>query len=166
MTFVSKIMSLLFNTLSKFIKAFLPRDKSLLISWLHSPSVVILEPKKIKSVTFPCFPIYMPWSNGTGCLDFSFLLSAIRMLSSASLGLLMFLPIILIPACTSSSPASLMMYSAYRLNKQGANIQPWRTPFPIWSQSIAPCPVLAVASWPAYSFLKRQVRWSGNLPYL
>ena len=50
-TFVSKIMSLLFNTLSRFVKAFLPRSNRLLISWLQSPSAVILEPKKIKSVT-------------------------------------------------------------------------------------------------------------------
>ena len=50
-TFVSKVMSLLFNTLSRFVIAFLPRSKHLLISWLHSPSTVILEPKKIKSAT-------------------------------------------------------------------------------------------------------------------
>ena len=54
-----------------------------------------------------------------------------------------------------------MMYSAYKLNKQGDNIQPWYSPFPIWNQSVVPCPVLTVASWPAYRFLKRQVRWSG-----
>ena len=53
-----------------------------------------------------------------------------------------------------------MMYSAYKLNKQGDNIQPWCTPFPIWNQSVFPCPLLTVASWPAYTFLKRQVRWS------
>ena len=53
------------------------------------------------------------------------------------------------------------MYSAYKLNKQGGNIQPWRTPLPIWNQSVVPCPVLTVASWPAYRFLKRQIRWSG-----
>ena len=46
------------------------------------------------------------------------------------------------------SPAFLMMYSAYKLNKQGDNLQPWRTPFPIWNQSVVPCPVLTVASWP------------------
>ena len=40
-------------------------------------------------------------------------------------------------------------------------MQPWCTPFPIWNQSVFPCPVLTVASWPAYRFLKRQVRWSG-----
>ena len=46
------------------------------------------------------------------------------------------------------------------MNKQGDNIQPWRSTFAIWKQSIVPCPVLTVASWPAYRFLKRQVRWS------
>ena len=60
-TFVSKVMSLLFNKLSRFVIAFLPRSKHLLISWLQSPSAVILEPKKMKSVTcFHCFPIYSP----------------------------------------------------------------------------------------------------------
>ena len=52
------------------------------------------------------------------------------------------------------------MYSAYKLNNQSDNIQPWRTPFPICNQSVVPWPVLSVASWPAYRFLKRQVRWS------
>ena len=54
------------------------------------------------------------------------------------------------------------MYSAYKLNKQGDNLQPWHTPFPIWNQSVDPCPVLTVASWPAYRFLKKQVRLSGT----
>ena len=88
-------------------------------------------------------------------------LSAIRVVSSAYLRLLIFLLEILIPACASSSMTFHMMYSAYKLNKQGDNIQPWRTPFPIWNQSVVPCPVLTVASWPAYRFLRRQVRWSG-----
>ena len=88
-------------------------------------------------------------------------LSDIRVLSSAYLRLLIFLLAILILACTSSSLAFLMMYSAYKLNKQGDNIQPWHTPFLIWNQSVVPCPVLTVASWPAYRFLRRQVRWSG-----
>ena len=91
----------------------------------------------------------------------SSLLSAIRVVSSTYLRLLIFLPAILIPACTSSSLAFRMMYSACKLNKQGYNIQPWHTPFPIWNQSVVPCPVLTVASWPAYRFLRRQVRWSG-----
>ena len=56
-----------------------------------------------------------------------------------------------------------MVYSARKLNKQGDNIQPRHTPFPIWSQSVFPCPVITVASWPAYRFLRRQVRSSGIL---
>ena len=91
----------------------------------------------------------------------SYSLSAIRVVSSSYLRLLIFLLAILIPACVSSSPAFLMMYSTYKLNKQGDIIQPWCTPFPIWNQSVVPGPVLTVASWPAYRFLKRQVRWSG-----
>ena len=53
------------------------------------------------------------------------------------------------------------MYSAYKLNKQGDNIQPWHTPFATLNQFVIPCLVLTVASWPAYRFLRRQVRWSG-----
>ena len=55
--FVGKVTSLLFNTLSRFVRAFLPRIKHLLISWLQSLSVVILEPKKIKSVTVSTFSL-------------------------------------------------------------------------------------------------------------
>ena len=55
-TFVGKVMSLLFNILSRLVITFLPRSKLLLISWLQSPSAVILEPKKLKSVLFPWFP--------------------------------------------------------------------------------------------------------------
>ena len=180
-TFVGKVMSLLFNMLSRLVITFLPRSKHLLISWLKSPSTVILEPRKIKSATVspsishevvgPDAMIFVFWMlsfKPTFSLSsftfikrlFSSSLSAIRVVSSAYLRLLIFLPAILIPACASSSPTLLMMYSAYELNKQGDNIQPWRTPFPIWNQSV-PCPVLTVASWPAYRFLKRQVRWSG-----
>ena len=59
-TFVGKVMSLLFNMLSRLVMAFLPRSKHLLISWLQSPSAVILEPKKIVCHSFHCFPIYLP----------------------------------------------------------------------------------------------------------
>ena len=58
-------------------------------------------------------------------------------------------------------PAFLMIYSPFKLNKQVDNIQPWCTPFPIWNQSVVPCPVLTVASWSALRFLKRQFKWSG-----
>jgi len=81
--------------------------------------------------------------------------------SLEGLRLMVFLLAILIPACDSSSLAFHMMYSAYKLNKQGDNIQPYHTPLPILKQSFVPCLVLSVASWPAYSFLRRQVRWSG-----
>ena len=81
-------------------------------------------------------------------------LSAIRVVSSAYLRLLIFLLEILIPTCTSSRPAFHMVYSAYKLNKQGDNIQPWHTPFPIWNQFITPCPFLTVASWPVFRFLR------------
>ena len=59
-TFVGKVMSLLFNMLSRLIITFFPRGKHLLISWLQSPSAVILEPRKIKSDCFHCSPIYLP----------------------------------------------------------------------------------------------------------
>ena len=69
-TFVCKVMSLLlFNMLSRLVIAFHPRSKHLLISWLQSPPVVILGPKKISQ----CFPIYVPWSDETGCHDLRFL---------------------------------------------------------------------------------------------
>ena len=90
----------------------------------------------------------------------SSLLSAIRVVSSAYLRLLIFLLEILISAYASSSLAFHIIYSAYKLNKQGDNIQPWRTPFSVWNQSVVLCLVLTVASWPA-RFLRRQVRWSG-----
>ena len=84
-----------------------------------------------------------------------------RVVSSAYLNLLIFLPENLISAWASSSPAFHMMDSAYNLNKQSDNIQPWHTPFPIWNQSIVPCPVLTIASWPEYRLCRRHVRWSG-----
>ena len=87
-------------------------------------------------------------------------LSAIRVVSSAYLRFLIFLLAIWIPAYASSNLEFRMMYSPCKLNEQGDNIQPWRTPFPIWNQSVVPCPVLSVASWPAHR-LVRQVRWSG-----
>ena len=180
-TFVSKVISLLFNTLSRFVIAFLLRSKHLLISWLQSPSTVILDPKKITSVTASTFslsichevmgldamilvfcmlsfkPVFSLYSFTLSKRPFSSSsLSAIRVIPSAYL-----LPAILIPVCDSPSLVFHMMYSAYKLNKQGDTIQPWHTPFPILDQSVVPCPVLTVASWPAHRFLRRQVRWSG-----
>ena len=172
--------SLLFNTLSRLVIAFIPRSKHLLISGLQSPSAVILEPKKIKFVTLFIFsPIYLPWNDGPDAMIFIFWmlsfkpnfslssftfikrlfssssLSAIRVVLSVHLRLLTFLLAILIPVWASSSLAFRMMYSACKLNKQSDNIQSWWTPFPILNQLIVPCPVLIVASWLAYRFLRK-----------
>ena len=71
-TFVGKLMSLLFNMLSRLVIAFLPRSRRLLISWLQSPSAVILEPPQNKVYhCFHYFPIFLPWSDGTGYHDLS-----------------------------------------------------------------------------------------------
>ena len=100
-TFVGKMISLLFNMLSRFLTAFLPRTKCLLISWLQSPSAVILEPKKIKSDTVSTvFPSVshewwdqMPWSSFSECWALSQLFHApLSLLSRSSLVLLHFLP--------------------------------------------------------------------------
>ena len=162
-----------------------PRSKHLLISWQQSPSAVILEPKEIVSHCFHFSPSICPEVMGLDAMIFVFWmlsfkpafslasftlikrlfsfssLSAIKVVSSPYLRLLTFPPAILIPACASSHLAFHMMYSAYNLDKQGDNIQPWCTLSPIWNQSIVSCPVLTVASRPAYRFLRRQVRWSG-----
>ena len=71
-TFVGKVMSLLFNMLSRLIITFLPRSKHLLISWLQSTFAMILEPEKV-SHCFHCFPIHLLWSDGTRCHDLRFL---------------------------------------------------------------------------------------------
>ena len=134
-TFVGKGMSLLFNTLSRFVIAFLPRSNHLLISWLQSPSAMILEPKKRKSVTASTFspsvchevigPDIMILVFKSWTLSWLFILllhphqealsssslSAIKVVSSIYLRLL-FLLAVLIPACNSSSPAFHMMCSA------------------------------------------------------
>ena len=124
-TFVGKIMSLLYNMLSRLVITFLPRSKHLLISWLQSISAVILEPKKINSDTVsssichevmgPDAMIFIFWmlsfkpTFSLSTVTFikrllsSSSLSAIRVMSSAYLRLLIFLPAILIPACASSS---------------------------------------------------------------
>ena len=129
--FVDKVMSLLFNMLSMLVIAFIPRSKCILISWLQSPSTVILELKKVKS-----FPNCLPWSDGTRWTRWNLILvfwmlsfkpasfkpafslslctlnkslfsssslSAIRMVSCAYLRLLIFLPATLIPVCDSAS---------------------------------------------------------------
>ena len=107
-------MSLFFNLLSRLVITLLPRSKRHLISWLQLLFAVILEPKKIKSVTVRCFTLLFHFHQKA----LLFFPSAISIVSSVSLRLL-FLPVILISPCASPSPALLMMYSAYKLNKQG-----------------------------------------------
>ena len=72
-TFVGKVMSLLFNMLSRLVITFLPRSKRLLISWLQSPSAVILEPQKVCLTLLPLSPHLFAMSDGTRCHDRSFL---------------------------------------------------------------------------------------------
>ena len=102
---------------------------------------------------------------------FSFsLLSDIRMVSSMYLRLLMFLPAILISACVSYSLAFYTMYSTYKFNEQGDNIQPWCTPVPIWNKSDVPCPVkpgLLQWSWIecVHGFKNQGVEAKGGQPY-
>ena len=158
--FVGKIMSLLLNTLSRFVIAFLLRSKYLLISWPQSPFAVILETKKKKSViTSTFFPFICHEMTGSDAMIFIFLmlsfnpafslssftfikrpfssssLYAIRVVSSAYLRLLICLWSVFIPVYDSSGLECLIMYTACRLNKQGDNIQPCYTPFPILNQS-------------------------------
>ena len=159
MDLLGKVMSLLLNMLSRLVIAFLPRSKCLLISWLQSSTAVVLEPKKIKSLSVSIFsPSICHEVMGLDAMIFvfwmlsfkpTFSLSSFtfkRLFNSSSLfvisvvlyaylRLLIFLPAILIPACALSSPAFHMMYFAYKLNKQGDNIQPWCTPFPIWNHA-------------------------------
>ena len=169
--FDGKVISLLFNMLSRLVINFLPRSKHLLISWLQSPFAMILVPPKMKYLTVSivspsiCHEVMGPdtmilvfWTLSfqptSSVSSFTFInrlfssssLSAIRVMLSAYLRLLIFLPVILIPACASPSPAFLKMYSAYKFNKQGNNIQAWSNPSPIWNPSVDPCPILTVAS--------------------
>ena len=134
---VGKVTSLLFNRLSRFVIAFLPRSKHLFISWLQSPSAVILKPKKIKSLTVSIVSpsichemmgmdamilvfLMLSFKSAFSFSSFTFIkrlfssssLSVISVVSPAYLRLLIFLPRILIPVWDSSSLTSHMMYSA------------------------------------------------------
>ena len=148
LTFVGKVMSLLLNMLPRLVIDFLLSSKCLVISWLKSPYAVILELQKIKSATistvFPSICHEMMGPDATILVfrmvsfkptfslpSFTFikrffsspLLSAIRVVSSTYLLLILILKI-MIPLCASSSPVFLMLYFAYKLNKQGNEIQP------------------------------------------
>ena len=149
-TFVGKVMSLLFNMLDRLVITFLTRSKLLLISWLQHHLQCIWSPKKWSLTLFPLFPHLfpmkwwdqMPWSSLSECWAFSLSsftfikrlfssssLSAIRMVSSAYLMLLVFLPAILIPACVSSSPAFLMMYNQFSSVQSLSSVRLFATPW-------------------------------------
>ena len=157
-----------FNSVQLFI-AFLPRSSCLLISWLQSPSAVLLEPKKRKSVTASTFsPSIFHEVKGPDAMILVFLilsfklafslsflylierffssssLSPIRVVSSAYLRLLVLLPAVLIPACNSSVLALLMICFACKFNKQGDHKQPCHTPISVLNQSVVPYRVLTV----------------------
>ena len=137
-TSACQVMSLLFNMLSRFVTAFLPRSKNLLISWLQPPSAVILEPPKIVCLCFHCSPSIFHEVVGLDAMIFIFwmlsfkptfplysftfikrlfsssLLSAIRVVSSAYLKLLICLPVILISSCASiQSGMDFARYTLY-----------------------------------------------------
>ena len=178
-------MSLLFKILSRSVIAFLPRS-SHLISWLQSPSAMILEPNKRKSVTasilslpichevmgldamilffffFLIFIFKLAFSFSSFTLNKRFFSSsslyAIRVVSPAYLRLLIFFPTILILACNSSSLAFCMMHCTCKLYKRGDNKQLYHMAFSILNLSIVTDRVL---TWSTHSFLRRQIRRFG-----
>ena len=181
-------MSLLFNILSRFVMAFLPRSKSL--NFMAAVTVhhdFGAQENKTCHCTH-CFPIYLPRSDRTRChdllifvfwmLSFSFpsftsierlfsssSISAIKVVSSAYQRLLIFLPEILIPACVSSSQAFHMMHTPCKLTEHSENIQLWCIPFPIWNKFVVPYPVVTVDSWPCIQISQEagQVIWYSHL---
>ena len=124
-----------------FVNNFMDYQKVSIREWLSSPVLTFSE-RQLNSEGK--YDLKAPFSQ---MLDFLFRWINFILLVWKSCWLNL---IILIPACASCSPAFSMMYPAYKLNKQGENIQPWWTPFPIWNQSFVSCPVLTVTSWPAY----------------
>ena len=152
-TFVSKVMYLLFNKLPRFAISFLPRSKCLLISWLPSPSTVILELKEIKSVSFHFFPSICHEVMGMDAMILAFfecwvlsqlfnsLLLHLSRCSLVSLhfqicsGVICITEVDISPSNFDSSLwlsslAFHMAYSADKLNKQGDSIHPWLTTYP------------------------------------
>ena len=125
-----------------------------------------------------CFPIYLPWGDGMDAMILVFWMLSFKTtfsltsftffkmpFSSLLSAICVFEVIDISPGNLDSSLcfiqlAFCMIYSAYKLNKLGDNIQPWHTSFPIWNQSVLGL-ILSIASWPTYRFLRRQVRWYG-----
>ena len=182
--FVRKVMSLLFNMLSRFVIVFLPRSKRLL--FMASGTICSDFGAQEKNVyhSFHCFPIYLPWSDETGYHD----LSVLNVEFEASFFTLPFhfheeaLQFLFVfcrkgvVICRSDSidisPSILHSSLCFtwsgilhdvlciKLNTQGDSIPPWHTSLPVLNQSFVPCPVLTVSSWPAYRFLRMQISWS------
>ena len=178
--FVGKVMSLLFNMLSRMVIDFLPRSKRLLISWLQSPSTVILEYKKIKSVTVsivsssiynegmrPDAMIFVFWMLHFKLvffftLFFHFYQEALQFLFTfCHKG-----GVICISEVIDISPrnfdSSLCFTQPGILHDAlciGVKLAGWQcthcSPFPILNQLIVSCLVLTVATWPTYRFLRR-----------
>ena len=183
-TFVSKVICLFFNTLFRFVIVFPPRNKYLLISWLQSLSALTLEPKKIKSVTPSTFPTLlfamkwsdlMPWSWFFECLaSCQLFYSPLSSSARSCLVPLHFLPLewyhlhiwhcwyffqqswfqVVIHLTWYFTWCSLHVSKISRLTIYNIDILLSQ----IWNQSIVPCPVLTVTSWPTYRFLRREVR--------
>ena len=161
-------MPSLFNTLSRFIIAYFPQRAS--FNFMAAVTIWYNLGAQENKVChyFHCFPICLPWdwmlwSQFFECWVLSQLLqssltfikrlfsssslSAVRVMSSTYLMLLIFLPAIFIQVWASSNLAFHVMYSAFKLNKQDDDIYPWWTPFAILNQFVVPCPVLTVASF-------------------
>ena len=137
-------MSLLLNMLSRLDITFLPKSKRLLISWLQSPSAVILEPPKIKSATVSTISLSISHEVvGPDAMIFIFChkgdvirISEVIDISSGNLD----------SSLCFVQPSVSHDVLCIEVKKHGDNIQPCCTPFPIWNQSVVPCPVLTVAS--------------------
>ena len=169
--------------LSRFVIASLPRSKCLLISWLWSLSTVILEPKKIKSVTASTFSHlfamkwwdWMPWSYAFECWVLSQLFhSSLSLSFRVSLVPLHFLPWewyhLHIWGCWCFSQQSWfqlwfiwsgILHDVLCIGVKWTGYYTDLCSFPNLNQTVVPYPVLTVASWPIQRFLRRQIRWSG-----
>ena len=132
--------------------------------WIYNITVIKAEMQNLVCFFLSRNSVLLRWLSSLTFIKRLFSsssLSAFRVASFAYLRLLKFLLHILFPACNLSSPAFLMLWSAYRLNKQGDSRQPCCTPFSTLNKSVVPYRVLTVASWPANRFLRRQIKRSG-----
>ena len=154
-TFIGKVLSLLFNMLSRLVIAFLPKSKPLnFMASLTTYSDFGASPK-IVCHCFHCFPIYLPWSDGPGCHDLCWMLSFKPTFSLSSFTFIKRLfnsSLLSAIRVVSSAYLRLLMWQYIALTYSFPNLG---------LVCFFPCSVLTVASWPAYRFLRRQVRWPG-----